>query len=76
MSRIKVFFYSCLLLCCSCSSYRFAKDGIFVNDVDEYFNPKEEINVWLYSNFYPYRVMVHQQGSNIFKFLIANLSQR
>ncbi|MCI0921689.1 hypothetical protein [Sphingobacterium rhinopitheci] len=55
MSRIKVFFYSCLLLCCSCSSYRFAKDGIFVNDVDEYFNPKEEINVWLYSNFYPYR---------------------
>jgi len=44
-----------LLVFCSCTSIRFAKDGIFVDDVDEYFNPRQDINVWVYANFHPYR---------------------
>lgn len=43
----------------SCGMPRFAKDGIFVDDVDEYFNPQQEINVWVYSNFYPYKHLDH-----------------
>lgn len=43
----------------SCSSPRFAKDGVFVNDVDQYFNPKQDINVWVYSNFSVYKGLKH-----------------
>ncbi|MCA5004510.1 hypothetical protein [Sphingobacterium bovistauri] len=39
----------------SCSSYKFAKESVFVDDVDEYFNPTLKMNVWTYMNFYPYR---------------------
>lgn len=39
----------------SCSSHKFAKESVFVDDVDEYFNPALQINVWTYMNFYPYR---------------------
>lgn len=51
---IKVLFLAFLFILCSCSSPRFAKDGVFVEDVDEYFNPKQDINVWVYANFHPY----------------------
>lgn len=54
MTKIKALFYCLLFIVCSCSSPRFATDGIFVDDVDEYFNPKQNINVWVYANFYPY----------------------
>lgn len=54
MTNTKIFFYIVLLLMCSCGSPRFAKDGVFVNDVDEYFNPRQDINVWVYGNFHPY----------------------
>ena len=36
-----------------CSSHKFAKESVFVDDVDEYFNPTLKINVWTYMNFYP-----------------------
>jgi hypothetical protein len=39
----------------SCSSRKFAKESVFVEDVDEYFNPALKINVWTYMNFYPYQ---------------------
>lgn len=39
----------------SCSSHKFAKESVFVNDVDEYFNPSLRVNVWTYMNFYPYQ---------------------
>ena len=52
---IKILFSIFLLILCSCGLPRFAKDGIIVYDVDEYFNPKQDINVWVYSNFYPYK---------------------
>lgn len=49
-----------LLFCCvlsGCSSYKFSKESVFVNDVDEYFNHSLKLNVWTYMNFYP-----HQDG--------------
>ena len=52
---IKIFILVFLFLFSSCGSPRFAKDGIFVEDVDQYFNPKQDINVWVYANFYPYK---------------------
>ncbi|MBD1430382.1 hypothetical protein [Sphingobacterium litopenaei] len=39
----------------SCSSHKFAKESVFVDDVDEYFNPALKVNVWTYMNFYPYQ---------------------
>ncbi len=39
------------ILFVSCSGPRFIKEGHFFNDIDRYFNPREEINVWLYYNF-------------------------
>lgn len=39
----------------SCSSYKFSKESVFVDDVDEYFNPALKMNVWTYMSFYPYR---------------------
>ncbi|MGN0002018.1 MAG: hypothetical protein ACI35V_01160 [Sphingobacterium composti] len=47
--------YLILAILLSCSSYKFAKDSVFVDDVDEYFNPALKMNVWTYMNFYPYR---------------------
>lgn len=53
--RIKILFFINLLILCSCNTFRFAKEGIFVDDVDKYFNPKQDIDVWVYANFYPYK---------------------
>lgn len=50
----KILFSIFVLILSSCSFPRFAKDGVFVDDVDEYFNPNQKINVWVYSDFYPY----------------------
>lgn len=44
----------CLCFLYSCSKYRFAKGGVFVDDVDKYFNPDLHLNIWLYADFYPY----------------------
>lgn len=44
-----------LIFIASCSSFKFSKTGVFVNDVDEYFNPALKMNVWTYMNFYPSR---------------------
>jgi len=44
-----------ILLLLSCSSHKFAKESVFVSDVDEYFNPALKVNVWTYMNFYPYQ---------------------
>jgi hypothetical protein len=49
ISMIVLFFLS------SCSSYKFAKESVFVDDVDEYFNTALKVNVWTYMNFYPYQ---------------------
>lgn len=54
MTRFKILFYISLLLMFSCSLSRFAKNGVFVTDVDRYFNPEEDINVWVYGNYYPH----------------------
>lgn len=54
MIRFKILFCISLLFMFSCSSSRFAKNGVFVTDVDRYFNPKENINVWVYGNYYPH----------------------
>jgi len=37
-----------------CTTSRFARGGIFTQDVDLYFNPKEKVNVWVYENYKPY----------------------
>jgi hypothetical protein len=48
-------FLPSLFFLSSCSSYKFAKESVFVEDVDEYFNPALKLNVWTYMNFYPYQ---------------------
>lgn len=50
MRVISVFF---LLLFSSCTSLKFSKDGVMVDDVDKYINASEQINIWTYMNFYP-----------------------
>lgn len=59
MIKYIVLFYIIVLFFYGCGSPRFAKDGIFVDDVDKYFNPKQDINVWVYANFYPYKSLDH-----------------
>ncbi len=53
---MKLFCLCLLIFLTSCSSHKFAKEGVFVEDVDEYFNPALKINVWTYMDFYPYKV--------------------
>lgn len=42
-----------ILMMSSCSKYKFAKQTVFVEDVDKFFDPKNKLNVWLYMNFVP-----------------------
>ena len=53
-NKLLLAFLSILFLL-SCSSHKFAKESVFVSDVDEYFNPALKLNVWTYMNFYPYQ---------------------
>lgn len=37
----------------SCKMHSFSKSGVVSDEVDKYFNPQEEISVWIYRDFRP-----------------------
>ncbi|WP_131555170.1 hypothetical protein [Sphingobacterium deserti] len=52
---MKIFIVFFLLIgMVSCTNYRFAKKGHFIDGVDEYFNLDQQINVWLYMDYLAY----------------------
>ena len=53
--KIRIVSLISLIFLLSCSSYKFSKESIFVEDVDEYFNHELRVNVWTYMNFFPYQ---------------------
>ena len=61
-----------LIITISCSSHKFAKESVFVSDVDEYFNPALKVNVWTYMNFYPYQEEV-KTGVRLTEFYDSDL---
>lgn len=51
MLRILIFFLVSIFF--SCSSNKFASKGHFIEGVDQYFNLKNERNIWVYMDFVP-----------------------
>lgn len=49
-----LFFFLVVLGLVSCRNYPFAKNGHFIDGVDEYFNLTQQANVWLYMDYLAY----------------------
>ncbi len=49
-----LFFFFAVLGLVSCRNYPFAKNGHFIDGVDEYFNLAQPANVWLYMDYLAY----------------------
>lgn len=50
--RLSVYCLFSIVLISSCAPYKFAKEGYVINGVDEYFNLKKEMNIWVYMDYY------------------------